>query len=162
MKIKLAIAAIPIVAVSVLGYAYISSNSPLPSQFIQTCEKAVQERLVVPKTYQRVGVNGSRKIITFDEFFADPSRNVPEPIRSNMIKQARGLPVQYVAFIEYQAQDFIGAITQERATCTFISFDGSDAPTRTTWVKIDNEFNFDWAKRQPDAQNFERRMRENM
>jgi hypothetical protein len=30
------------------------------------------------------------------------------------------------------------------------------------WVKIDNEFNFDWAKKQPDAANFERRMRENM
>jgi hypothetical protein len=112
--------------------------------------------------YQRVGVNESRKIVTFDEFFANPFRNVPESIRSSMIKRARVLPVQYVALIEYQAQDFIGAIIQERATCTFISLEGRDAPTRTIWVKIDNEFNFDWAKRQPNAENFERRMRENM
>ena len=68
-----------------------------------------------------------------------------------MIQAARVPPVQYVALIDYQAQDFIGAIIRERATCTFNSLEGTDAPTRTYWVKIDGEYNTDWAARQPNA-----------
>ena len=162
MKIKLAVAAIPIFGALVLGYAYIRSYPPFTSQFVQTCEKAVQERLAVPRTYQRVGVDESRKTATFDEFFADRFRDAPESIRKAQVQRARVLPVQYIALIEYQAQDSIGAIVRGRATCTFISLEGSDAPSRPHWVKIDNEFNFDWAKKQPNAENFERRMRENL
>jgi hypothetical protein len=79
-----------------------------------------------------------------------------------MIQAARVPPVQYVALIDYQAQDLIGAIIRERAICTFNSLEGTDAPTRTYWVKIDGEFNFDWSKRQPNAANLQRRMRENL
>ena len=56
MKVKLAIAAVSIFGAIVLGYAYIHGYPPLTSQFVQTCEKAVQERLAVPSTYQRIGV----------------------------------------------------------------------------------------------------------
>ena len=98
----------------------------------------------------------------FDEFFTDPMRAVPEPVRKSMIQAARVPPVQYVALIDYQAQDFIGADIRERAICTFNSLEGTDAPTRTYWVKIDGELNFDWSKRQPNAANLQRRMRENL
>ena len=162
MNVKFAIAAVPVFGVVVLGYAYIRGHPPLTPQFVQTCEKAIEERLVVPSTYQRIGVDESRRTITFAEFFADPFRAVPESTRNAMVQRARVLPVQYVALIEYQAQDSIGAIIRERATCTFNSLEGTDAPTRTLWVKIDSEFNFEWSKRQPNAADLQRRMRENM
>lgn len=162
MKVKLAIAAVSIFGAIVLGYAYIRGYPPLTSQFVQTCDKAVQERLAMPSTYQRIGVDESRRTLTFDEFFTDPMRAVPESVRKSMIQAARVPPVQYVALIDYQAQDFIGAIIRERAICTFNSLEGTDAPTRTYWVKIDGEFNFDWSKRQPNAANLQRRMRENL
>lgn len=162
MKVKLAIATVPIFGACVLGYAYVRSHPPFTSPFVQTCEKAVQERLAVPPSYQRIGVNETRRTITFPEFFADPIRDVPESIRNTMIKRARALPVQYVALIDYQAQSVVGAIVRETTTCTFNSLEGSDAPTRPYLVKIDKEFNFDWAKRQPNAEYFERRMRQNL
>src|SRR5712664_92972 len=151
MKAKLAIAAFLVFGVVVLGYAYVRGYPPFTSQSVQTCEKAIKERLVVPSTYQRIGVDESRRTITFDEFFADPLRAVPESTRKAMIQAARVLPVQYVALIDYQAQDSIGAIIRERASCTFNSLNGSDAPTRTYWVKIDGEYNREWAPRQPNA-----------
>ena len=162
MKVKLAIAAVLVFGVVVLGYAYIRGYPPFTSQSVQTCEKAIKERLVVPSTYQRIDVDESRRTITFAEFFADPFRAVPESTRNAMVQAARVLPVQYVALIDYQAQDSIGAIIRERATCTFNSLDGSDAPTRTYWVKIDSEYNMEWAKRQPNAANLQQRMLENM
>ncbi len=117
---------------------------------------------MVPSTYQRIGVDESRRSITVAEFFTDPFRAVSESTRKAMVQAARVPPVQYVALIDYQAQDSIGAVIQERATCTFYSLDGSDAPTRTYWVKIDNEYNMEWVKRQPNAVNLQRRMLENM
>jgi hypothetical protein len=161
MKAKLAIVAVPVFCAVVLGYAYIRGYPPFTSQFVQTCEKAIKERLMVPPTYQRIGVDESRRTITFAEFFADPFRDVPESSRNAMVQRARVLPVQYVALIDYQAQDSIGAIIRERATCTFNSLEGTDAPTRTYWVKIDSEFNVEWAKRQPNAASLQRRMLEN-
>ncbi len=68
-----------------------------------------------------------------------------------MVQVARASPVQYVALIDYQAQDPIGAIIRERATCTFNSLDGSDMPERTGWVQIDGEHNMAWAAKQPNA-----------
>ena len=59
MKVKFAIAAVPVFGVVVLGYAYIRGYPPVTSQFVQTCEKAIKERLVVPPTYQRIGVDES-------------------------------------------------------------------------------------------------------
>ena len=151
MKTKLAIAAFLVLGVVLLCYTYVRGNSPFTSQFVQTCENALKQRLAVSSTYQRVEVEESRRTLAFDEFFADPMRNVPESVRKSMIQAARVPPVQYVALIDYQAQDFIGAIIRERATCTFNSLEGTDAPTRTYWVKIDGEYNTDWAKRQPNA-----------
>ena len=158
MKVKLAIAAVTVFGVVVLGYAYIGGYPPLTSQFVQTCEKAIKERLVVPPTYQRIGVDESRRTITFAEFFAVPFRAVPESTRNAMVQRARVLPVQYVALIEYQAQDSIGAIIRERATCTFNSLQGNDAPTSPSWVKIDGEYNIEWVKRQPNARAFLKRV----
>src|SRR6478752_7452398 len=114
--------------------AYIRGYPPFTSQSVQTCEKAIKERLGVPSTYQRIAVDESKATITFAEFFADPLRAVPESSRNVMVQTARVPPVQYVALIDYQAQDPIGAIIRERATCTFISLTGNDAPTRTYWV----------------------------
>ena len=152
MKAKLVIAALLVVGVVVfLRFAYVLGYPPSTSQFVQTCERAVKQRLAVPSTYQGIAVDESRKPITFDEFFTDPMRDVPESVRKSMVRTARGPPVQYVALIDYQAQDFIGAIIRERATCTFNSLNGSDAPTRTYWVKIDGEYNSAWAARQPNA-----------
>ncbi len=75
-----------------------------------------------------------------------------------MVQVARVPPVQYVAHIDYQAQDSVGAIIRERATCTFNSLDGSDAPNRTYWVMIDGEHNLEWAARQPNAASLLRRL----
>jgi hypothetical protein len=161
MKAKLAIAAVLVFGVVVLGYAYVRGYPPFTSQFVQICEKAIKQRLVVPSTYERIGVDESRRTITFDEFFTDPMRAVSEATRKAMVQIARVPPVQYVALIDYQAQDSIGAIIRERATCTFNSLDGSDAPTRTYWVKIDGEHNMDWAARQPKSDTLLRRLLEN-
>jgi hypothetical protein len=162
MKVKPAIAAVLVFSVVILGYAYIRSYPPFTSQSVQTCEEAIKERLAVPSTYQRIGVDESRRTITFAEFFADPFRAVPDSTRNAMVQTARVPPVQYVALIDYQAQDSVGAIIREKTTCTYYSLTGSDAPTRTYWVKIDSEYNMEWAKRQPNAANLQRRMLENM
>ncbi|MFK4489382.1 hypothetical protein [Bradyrhizobium sp. USDA 336] len=79
-----------------------------------------------------------------------------------MMQSARHLPVQYEAVIDYQAQDSVGAIMRERASCTFNSLTGSDAPTRTFWVKIDGERNLEWAARQPNAATLHRRLVKNL
>ena len=162
MKIKLALAAFLVLGIAVLGYAYAHGYSPFTSQFVQTCEMAIQERLAVPSTYQRIGLDDSRRTITWDEFFAEPERAVSASTRRSMMQAARHPPVQYVALIDYQAQDSIGAIIRERASCTFNSLDGSDAPTRTFWVKIDGERNLEWAARQPNAATIHRRLLKNL
>jgi hypothetical protein len=151
MKAKLAIAALLIFGVVVLGHAYMRGYPPFTSRFVQTCGRAIQERLAVPSTYQRISVDESRRTITFDEFFTDPLRAVSDATRKAMVQVARAPPVQVIALIDYQAQDSVGAIIRERATCTFYSLDGSDAPTRTYWVMIDGEHNMAWAGRQPNA-----------
>ncbi|MGX0967834.1 hypothetical protein AB7M63_008283 [Bradyrhizobium japonicum] len=162
MKIKLAIAAFLVFGSIVLSYAYVRGYALFTSQFVQTCENAIKERLVVPSSYQRIGVDDSRRTITWDEFFAEPERSVPESTRKAMIQAARGRPIQYVAFIDYRAQGAIGAIIGERASCTFNSLDGSDAPTRTYWVKIGGEHNLEWAARQPNAATLHRRLLKNL
>ncbi|KQT15949.1 MULTISPECIES: hypothetical protein [unclassified Bradyrhizobium] len=162
MKIKLALAAFPVFGIAVLGYAYARGYPPFASQFVQTCETAIQERLAVPSTYQRIGLDDSRRTIRWDEFFADPERAVSASTRRSMMQAARHPPVQYVALIDYQAQDSIGAIIRQRASCTFNSLDGSDAPTRTFWVKIDGERNLEWAARQPNATTLHRRLLKNL
>ncbi|MCA1512502.1 hypothetical protein [Bradyrhizobium sp. NBAIM01] len=162
MKIKPAIAAFAVLGVAVLGYAYVRSYPPFTSQFVQTCEKAIQERLTDPSTYQRIDLEDSRRTITWDEFFAEPERAVPESTRRFMMQSARHQPVQYEAVIDYQAQDSVGAIMRERASCTFNSLTGSDAPTRTFWVKIDGERNLEWAARQPNAATLHRRLLKNL
>ena len=113
---------------------------------------------MVPSTYERIGVDESRKTITFDEFFTDPLRAVSEVTKKAMVQGARLPPVQYVALIDYQAQDSVGAIIRERATCTFNSLDGSETPARTYWVQIDGEHNGAWAARQPNAVTLLRRL----
>ncbi len=161
MNAKLAIAAVLVLGVVVLCYAYVRGFSPFTSQFVQTCEKAIKERLAVPSTYQRLDADESRRTIAWDEFFKEPERSVSEATRKAMIQDARVSPVQYVALIDYQAQDSIGAIIRKRATCTFNSLGGSDGPTRTYWVKIDGEHNIEWVKRQPNAATLQRRLLEN-
>lgn len=113
---------------------------------------------MVPSTYERLGVDESRKTITFDEFFTDPLRAASEATRKAIVQVARVSPVQYVALIDYEAQDSAGAIIRERATCTFSSLDGSDMPERTYWVQIDGEHNVAWAARQPNAATVLRRV----
>jgi hypothetical protein len=160
MKAKFAIAAFLVFGVVVLGYACVRGYSPFASQFVQTCEKAIKERLAAPSTYQRIGADESRRTIAWDEFFTEPERSVSEASRKAMIQAARVPPVQYVALINYQAQDSMGATIRESATCTFNSLDGSDAPTRTGWVKIDGEHNMRWAARQLNAATLQRRLLE--
>ena len=103
MKAKLAIAALLVFGVVVLGYAYVRGYPPFTSQFVQTCDKAIKERLEVPSTYQRMGVDESRRTITYDEFFTDPHRAVSEATKKAMVQVARVPPVQYAALIDYQA-----------------------------------------------------------
>lgn len=158
MRIKVAISVFLIFGVVVLGHAYLRGYPPLTSQFVQTCDRAIKERLAVPSTYERTSVDESRKTITFDAFFTDPLRAASEATRKAMVQVARVSPVQYVALIDYQAQDAAGAIIRERATCTFNSLDGSDMPERTYWVQIDGEHNIAWAARQPNAATLLRRI----
>ena len=139
MKARFAIVAILGLGVVVLAYAY----PPFTSQFVQTCEKAIEDRLVVPSTYQRIAVEEHRGTITYDEFFAGRTRAMSEATRKVMVQTAKVPPVQYTALIDYQAKDAIGAIIRERATCTFNSLDGTDAPTRQHQVMVDGEHNFD-------------------
>ncbi|MDF0519928.1 hypothetical protein P0R31_22050 [Bradyrhizobium yuanmingense] len=162
MKVKRAIAAFLVLGVAVLGYAHVRDSPLFTSQFVQICEKAIQERLAAPSTYQRIALDDSRRTITWDEFFAEPERAVSESTRRSMIGAARHPPVQYVALIDYQAQDSTGAIVRERASCTFNSLDGTDAPTRTFWVKIDGERNLDWVARQPNAATLHQRLLKNL
>jgi hypothetical protein len=158
MSIKVTISAFLILGVAVLGHAYVRGDRPFTSQFVQTCDRAIKERLVVPSTYERIGVGEFRKTITFDEFFTDPLRAASEVTRQAMVQGARVPPVQLVALIDYQAKDSVGAIIRERAACTFNSFDGRDMPARTYWVQIDGEHNATWAARQPNAVTLMRRL----
>jgi len=97
MEVKFVIAAFLVLGGVVLGHAYVRGYPPFTSQFVQTCEKAIQERLEGPSTYQRIDVDESRKTITFDEFFTDPFRAVSEATQKAMIRVARVPPVLYVA-----------------------------------------------------------------
>jgi len=151
MNIKVAGSLLLIFGMAVLGYAYMGGKTPFTSQFVQTCDRAIKERLAVPASYERRGAEESRKTITFDEFFTDPLRAVSEPTRKSMARSARSPPVRNVALIDYQAQDSVGAIIRERATCIFNSLDGTDMPAHTYWVQIDGEYNVAWAARQPNA-----------
>jgi hypothetical protein len=162
MKAKLAFAAFLIFGVVVLGHAYVRGYPPFTSPFVQTCGRAIKERLAVPSTYQPISVDESRRTLTYDEFFTDPLRaGVSEATKKVMVQVARVPPVQYVALIDYQAQDSIGAIIRERATCTFNSLEGSDAPRRAYAVMIDGENNLAWVARQPNPAAFLRRGMEN-
>jgi hypothetical protein len=76
MKAKFAIVAFLVFGLVVLGYAYVRGYSPFTSQFVQTCEKAIKERLAVSSTYQRIGADESRRTMAWDEFFAEPERSV--------------------------------------------------------------------------------------
>jgi hypothetical protein len=159
MRTKVAILVLLICGVAVLSHAYVRGYPPFTSQFVQTCDRAIKERLMVPSTYERIDAEESRKTITFDEFFMDPLRGaVSETTRKAMVQVAQVPPVQYVALIDYQARDPVGAIIRERATCTFNSLDGTDTPARTYWVQIDGEHNTAWAARQPNAATLLRRL----
>ncbi|WP_316193753.1 hypothetical protein [Bradyrhizobium sp. SZCCHNRI1029] len=151
MRTKLVIAMLLSFGVIVLGHAYLRGYAPFTAQFVQTCDRAIKERLVDPSTYERISVDESRKTITFDEFFKDPIRRVSEAAKKAIAQVERASPVQYIALIDYQAQDRIGAIIRESATCTFNSLDGSDMPERTGFVQVDGEHNITWAARQPNA-----------
>jgi hypothetical protein len=160
MRVRFTIAAFLVFGLVVFGYAHVRGYSPFTSQFVRTCEKAIKERLTVPSTYQSISTDESRITIAWDEFFAEPERSVSAVTRKAMIQVAKGPPVQYVALVNYQAQDTMGAIIRESATCTFNSLDGSDAPDLTAWVKIDGEHNMKWAARQPNAAILQRRLLE--
>ena len=158
MKAKFVVPALLLLCFVALRYAYMHGYPPFTSQFVKTCETGVQDRLVDPSSYQRIGVEESRKTISWDEFFAEPMRAVPEDVQKAMIRVARRPPVQYLAVIDYRGQDPAGALTQERATCTFNSLQGDDAPASPSWVKIDGEYNIAWVKRQPNARAFLKRV----
>lgn len=158
MRTKIAISALLVFGLVVLSHAYLRGYPPFASQFVQTCDRAIRERLQVPSTYDRISVEESRKTITFQELFTDPLRAVSEATRKAIVQVARVSPVQYVALIDYQAQDSAGAIIRERAACTFNSIDGSDMPERTYWVQIDGEPNTTWAARQSNAATLLRRL----
>jgi len=158
MKAKFAVPALLLVGFVALRYAYTHGYPPFTSQFVKTCETGVQDRLVDPSSYQRIGVEESRKDISWAEFFAEPMRAVSEDVQKAMIRVARRPPVQYLAVIDYRGQDPAGALMQGQATCTFNSLQGDDAPTSTSWVKIDGEYNIAWVNKQPNAKAFLKRV----
>lgn len=158
MNAKFAVPVFLLACFVALRFAYTHGYAPFTSQFVKTCETATKDRLVDPSSYQRIGVEESRKTISWDEFFAEPARAVSKEVQQAMIRVARVQPVQYIATIDYRGQDPAGALIQERATCTFNSLQGDDAPTSTDWVKVDGEYNIAWAKRQPNARTFLKRV----
>ncbi|MFO1109680.1 MAG: hypothetical protein U1E61_10895 [Bradyrhizobium sp.] len=158
MNAKFAVPAFLLACFVGIRYAYIHGYPPFTSQFVKTCEVATKDRLADPSLYQRIAVEESRKTISWDEFFAEPARAVSKDVQEAMIRSARVPPVQYIAVIDYQGQDAVGAVMRERATCTFNSLQGDDAPTRTYWVKVDGEYNIAWVKRQPNPGTFLKRV----
>ena len=158
MKAKFAVPALLLLCFVALRFAYKHGYPPFTPQFVKTCEVGVQDRLVDPSSYQRISVEESRKTISWDEFFAEPMRAVTKEVQEVMIRGARRPPVQYLAVIDYRGQDPAGALMQERATCTFNSLQGNDAPTSPSWVKIDGEYNIEWVKRQSNARAFLKRV----
>jgi hypothetical protein len=158
VKAKFAVPALLLVCFVAVRFAYMHGYPPFTSQFVKTCETATRDRLADPSSYQRIGVEESRKTISWDEFFAEPARAVSKEVQAAMIRVARVQPVQYVAVIDYRGQDAAGALMQERATCTFNSLQGDDAPTSTSWVKVDGEYNIEWVKRQPNPRAFLKRV----
>ena len=153
MKARFVVPALLLVCFVALRFAYKHGYPPFTSQFVKTCEVGVQDRLVDPSSYHRIGVEESRKTISWDEFFAEPMRAVSKDVQQAMIRGARRPPVQYLAVIDYR-----GALMQERATCTFNSLQGNDAPNSASWVNIDGEYNIEWVKRQPNARAFLKRV----
>jgi hypothetical protein len=109
--------------------------------------------------FRPLGVVESRRTITFDEYFTGINA-YPEAVRKAMIQVARMPPTQFVALIEYEGQDSLGAPLRTTATCTFNSLEGDDAPSRTYWVVLDGERNEEWAARQANASTLLRRLLE--
>jgi hypothetical protein len=60
-----------------------------------------------------VGVVESRRTITFDEYFTGITV-YSEAVRKAMIQAARMQPTQFVALIEYEALDSLGAPFERR------------------------------------------------
>jgi hypothetical protein len=106
-----------------------------------------------------VGGVKSRRTITFDEYFTGITA-YSEAVRKAMIQAARMQPTQFVALIEYEALDSLGAPLRTTATCTFNSLEGDDAPSRSYWVVLDGERNVEWAARQANASTLLRRLLE--
>jgi hypothetical protein len=106
-----------------------------------------------------VGVVESRRTITFDEYFTGITV-YSEAVRKAMIQAARMQPTQFVALIEYEALDSLGAPLRTTATCTFNSLEGDDAPSRSYWVVLDGERNVEWAARQANTSTLLRRLLE--
>lgn len=132
--------------VGALAYALAEPSLPFPYRFVQTCDIAIADRLQDPTTYERTDVKGSKIAISREEFFADALRNVAPEHRAALIGSNQ--PARYEAIISYRAQDAVGAIVQELATCTFVSLTGDDAPNKTLPIKVDGESNLDWIARQ--------------
>ena len=147
------------------GIPWSSASSPLamltlvatrrsPRSLCRPARRQIEERLAAPSTYQRIGVDRVQEDDSHSTSFlptrCEPCLNRPEKpmsrcgarVHAGAVCRADRLPGPRTS---------VGAIIRERATCTFYSLDGSDAPTRTYWVKIDGEYNTEWAARQPNA-----------
>lgn len=135
-----------IVGAVALNYALAGKPLPFPYQFVKTCDLAIADRLNDPSTYERTKMQGSKIALSPDEFFADPSRAVAPEHRKAVIGSNQ--PARYEAAITYSAVDAVGAIVQEQATCTFVSLTGDDAPTKTSAVQVNGEYNLSWIARQ--------------
>lgn len=160
MNVRL-LAALGLLAGAVaLTYALVRPSLPFPYRFVQTCDIAIADRLKDPTTYERTDVKGAKIAISRGEFFADPLRNVAPEHRAALIGSNQ--PARYEAIISYRAQDAVGAIIQEQATCTFVSLTGDDAPNKTLPIKVDGESNLDWIARQrPKSEEMFRRIMRN-
>lgn len=133
-------------AAAAFAYMLAGPSLPFPYRFVQTCDIAIADRLKNPATYERTGVQGTKIALSHEKFFADALRAVAPEHRQALIGSNQ--PARYEAIITFRAQDAVGAIIQEQATCTFVSLTGNDAPTKTLPIKVDGESNIDWVARQ--------------
>ena len=125
MRIKVAISVLLIFGMAVLGHAYVRGYPPFTSQFVQTCDRAIKERLVVPSTYKRISVDEFGR-----QLHSTSSSRTHYELRPKQLGMPSSKSHECCRFSMSRSSTIklktpVGAIIRERATCTFNSLMGA-------------------------------------
>lgn len=127
--------------------AFEKGYPPFNSWLVRSCDAAIKERLKAPSTYRRASAAESQKAITFEEYFAD-NDSYGDAARRLLVSSATEKPIQFIAVLEYEAQNSLGVPLRAMATCTFNALSSNEQPGGKEFVKLDGKTNVQWLVRQ--------------